>query len=77
MIADVVGLGIGLGRWVMGLHDAVGEVGDLGDSIAFLFCFFVNVLWRKSLKDSLVDGLELGRFDGGLDGGWVIGVDEL
>lgn len=47
---------------------------DLRDSFSLLG----DVLWRKSHKDSLdVVVLGFGRFDGGLDGGYVIGVGGL
>jgi len=84
-----VGLGLGLDKWVMGLGSdgswmgsrigvgLDGGLGGVGDSLA-LFSFFTNVLWRKSLKDSLdVVGLGFGRFDSGLDGGWVVQIDGL
>jgi len=48
----------------------------LEDSIAWIL-FFANILWRRPFNDSLVDGLEFGRFDGGLHGGWMIGIDGL
>jgi len=92
MMVDGVGLGLGLDRGVMGLSNdglwvgsrigvgldgGVGGVEDLRDSFAFL-SFLGDVLWRKSHKDSLdVIVLGLGRFDGGLDGGWVIGIGGL
>jgi len=58
----------------VGLDGGVGGIGDLGDSIALLG----DVLWRKSHKDSLdVVVLGFGRFDGGLDSGWVIGIGGL
>jgi len=74
----VIGLGND-GSWMdsrigVGLDGSVGGVGDLGDS----FTLLGDVLWRKFHKDSLdVIVLGFGRFDGGLDGGWVIGISGL
>jgi len=81
-----VGLGLELDMWVMGLgcdgswmgsRIGIGlddGVGGVGDSFALLG----DVLWKKSHKDSLdVIVLGLGRFDGGLDSGWVRGIGGL
>jgi len=79
-IVRVVGVGLGSdGSWMgsrigVGLDGGVGGVEDLGDSISFLG----DVLWRKSHKDSSdVIVLGFGRFDGGLDGVWVIEIGRL